>query len=177
LTVPALQQFATELRNKISRKTVVQVLVTISGILRYAEKSGIRSAKVSLKDLSIGTESASLLRPYFTKEQVQKIIAESKEPYRTMFTLTWGTGLRSGELLALTVEDLDFSRRTVSVNKSVDDNTRKIGQTKTQSSTALLPMSSALAFSLENYLNNHWQKKPFCSFLTGRVRNLAGETT
>jgi len=42
------------------------------------------------------------------------------------------TGLRAGELLALTVSDLDFANQTIRVNKSSDDRTREIRQPKTK---------------------------------------------
>jgi integrase len=158
LTIPVLQQFATELRQKCSRKTVVQVLVTISGIQKYAMRQGIKAVVVSLKDLELGRDSAAKPRPFFTKDQAGQIIAAAKEPYRTMFTLDWCTGLRAGELLALTVNDLDFVGRTIQVNKSADDNNRSIGQTKTQKSTALLPLSSALEKVLKTYLEKAWRR-------------------
>jgi len=139
---------------------VVQVLVTISGIQKYTTKQGVRAVVVSLKDLEIGRQGAVARRPYFTKEQVGQIIGLAKEPYQTMFTLAWCTGLRAGEILALTVEDLNFASRTITVNKSADDNNRKIGQTKTETSTALLPMSSVLADVLRTYLKKVWQDNP-----------------
>jgi integrase len=147
-------------RQKVSRKTVVQVLVTISGIQKYAAKQGIRAVVVSLKDLEMGRVGAAARRPFFTKEQVAGIIGAAKEPYQTMFTLAWCTGLRAGEILALTVEDLNFARRTLTVNKSADDNNRKIGRTKTETSTGLLPMSSVLANVLQTYLKEVWQDNP-----------------
>jgi integrase len=157
LTVPALQKLATELRQKVSRKTVVQVLVTISGVQKYTTKHGIRAAVISLKDLEIGRDGLSATRPFFTKEQVGHIIASAREPYQTMFSLAWCTGLRAGELLALTTDDLNFANRTITVNKSADDNNRNIGQTKTDTSTALLPMSSVLANVLQTYLEKVWR--------------------
>jgi integrase len=107
VTISVLQQFATALRQKVSSKTVIQVLVTISGIQKYATKHGVRAVVVSLKDLEIGRHGPTARRPYVTKEQAGRIIGAAKEPYQTMFTLAWGTGLRAGELLALTVDDLD----------------------------------------------------------------------
>src|SRR5439155_25672390 len=50
----------------------------------------------------------------------------------------------AGELLALTVSDLDFDRKTIRVNKSADDRTREVRQPKTKNSIATLPMPSAL---------------------------------
>jgi integrase len=153
-----LQQFATVLRQKVSRKTVVQVLVTISGIQKYASRQGVQAAVTSLRDLEIGRDGTAARRPFFTKEQVSRIVAEAKEPYQTMFTLAWCTGLRAGEILALTVDDLDFTGRSITINKSADDNNRSIGQTKKQSSAALLPMSSVLMTVLQTYLSKVWRK-------------------
>jgi len=68
--------------------------------------------------------------------------------------------MRAGELLALTTEDLDFSRKTISVNKSADDYSREIRQPKTPTSCAILPMPSALESTLKNYLTRHWQPNP-----------------
>ena len=106
-----IQQFATTLRQKVSRKTVVQVLVTISGIQKYALRRGLRATVVSLKDLEIGRDGSAARRPFFTKGQAERIIAESKEPFQTMFILAWCTGLRAGEILALTVDDRSFAFR------------------------------------------------------------------
>ena len=59
------------------------------------------------------------------------------------------TGLRAGELLALTLDDLNFDRKTIRVNKSSDDLTREIRQPKTKCSVATLPMPSALEAVLQ----------------------------
>ena len=64
--------------------------------------------------------------------------------------------MRAGELLALTVNDLDSDPRTIRVCKSADDNTRELRQPKTASSVALLPVPTVLAEILKKYLF-HWQ--------------------
>ena len=63
------------------------------------------------------------MAPFFTRKQVAQIIELAKEPYRTLYILAWGTGMRAGEILALTVSDLDFERKTIRVNKAADDRT------------------------------------------------------
>ena len=128
LDVSALQQFATDLRKVLSRKSVVHVLVTVFGILDYAGRCGTLISKVSLGDLELGTSTNEPETAFFTLDQATRIIEASPEPYKTMFAIAWSTGLRAGELLALTVDDLDFQRKTIRVNKSSDDNTREIRQ-------------------------------------------------
>ena len=155
LNVSALQQFATELRKSLSRKTVINILSSVFVILDYAKRCGTVVSSVSFKDIELGSATTQQAA-FFTREQASKIIAESEEPYKTMFAVAWATGLRAGELLALNVADLNFNQRTIRVSKSSDDNTRVIRQPKTPKSIASLPMPSALEDMLRNYLKHHW---------------------
>ena len=159
LDVPTMQQFATDLKGTLSRKTIINVLGSIFAILKYAEKCGMRVSKVGFKDLTLGAASKSQ-RPFFTREQTAAIINAASEPYKTLFAVAWMTGCRAGEILALTTTDLDFDRRTISVSKSADDNTRQSRQPKTDSSVATLPMPSALESALRKYLKHHWKPNP-----------------
>ena len=94
-----------------------------------------------------------------------------------MFAVAWSTGLRAGELLALTVADLDFGRETIRVNKASDDNTREIRRPKTKNSVALLPMPSKLAAMLQSYLKYYWTPNPSAFlFRIAGVHTPAGET-
>lgn len=157
LDLAALQQFATDLRTKLSRKTVVNVLGAVFAILDYAERTGTQVAKVRFSDIQLGSQTDRPRAAFFTREQAARIIQESEEPYKTMFAVAWATGLRAGELLALTTADLDFERKTICVNKSADDQNRKVRQPKTKNSSAVLPMPSSLEATLKNYLAHHWQ--------------------
>ncbi len=157
LDVPTMQQFATELQRALSPKTVINVVGTVFSILRYAKKCRMRTADVSFRDLTLRSVEPSE-RPFFTSEETVRIIAAAKDPYKTMFALAATTGLRAGELLALTVPDLDFHRKTIRVSKSADDNTRVIRKPKTKQSNALLPMASNLAAMLRDYLQRHWKE-------------------
>ena len=159
LNVPALQRFATSLQTSLSSKTIINILEAIFAVLRYAKKCGMRTAPVSFSDLTIRDQEVSE-RPYFTSEQVGQIIRIAKEPYKTMFALASVMGARAGELLALTVSDLDFCRKTIRVNKSTDDLTRQVRQPKTRKSVALLPMPSYLEAVLRDFLKHHWKENP-----------------
>lgn len=112
------------------------------------------------RDLELGSEASSAPVPFFTRDQATRIVAEAKEPYKTIFTVAWDTGMRAGEILALNCNDVDFDRKTIRVNKSADDKTREIRQPKTRNSVATLPMSSGLEHALRIYLQHHWQPNP-----------------
>jgi len=157
--IHALQQFATDMRKKVSRHTVVHVWTTMQSIINYAARCGTPVNKVSLKDLELGSAPRPVV-PFFTSTQATQIIEGAKEPFKTLFALAWNSGLRAGELLALTVDDLDFVTKTIRVNKSADDYTRVVRQPKTNGSVAMLPMSSTLAALLQNYLLKQWKSNP-----------------
>ena len=157
IDIRAVQQFAVQLRETLSRKTVINILGAMFAILKHAPRCGIPVSKVSFADVELGTTTNEAPAAYFTRAQAAHIIAASPEPYKTMFTVAWVTGLRAGELLALNVADLDFVRKAIQVNKSADEHTRKIRQPKTKQSTALLPMPSTLEATLRAYLKDHWR--------------------
>ena len=159
LDVLPLQRFATSLQDDLSPKTIINILETIFAVLRYAKKSGMRTSTVSFSDLTV-REPETPEQAFFTSEQVGQIVGAAKEPYKTMFALASVLGARAGELMALTVPDLDFRRKTIRVNKSVDDLTRMVRQPKTKKSVALLPMPSDLEAMLCDYLKNHWKENP-----------------
>ena len=160
LGVDEFQQFATDLRKTVSRKTVLNVLGTVFTILDYAGRCGIRVPSVRFRDIELGSESGSTSVPFFTRDQATRIVAKAKEPHKTIFTVAWNTGMRAGEILTLNYDDLDFERKTIRVNKSADDKTREIRQPKTRKSVATLPMSSGLASVLRDYLRHQWQPNP-----------------
>jgi len=157
MDVHAIQQFATDLRKSLSLKSVVNILGSVFTILAYAEKCGMKVRKVGFADLQLGSDTAPADVPFFTRRQAALIIDAAPEPFKTLFAVAWSTGLRAGEILALTLDDLDFRRRTVRVNKSADDRTREIRQPKTPRSIAVLPMNTALEAKLRDYIQNHWK--------------------
>jgi integrase len=125
--------------------------------VHYAKRCGITVNKVAFADLELGMRGAATVVPFFTREQATQIVEAAKQPHKTLFALAWFTGLRSGELLALTVDDLNFNDHTIRVNKSADDLTQAVRQPKTECSVAMLPMPSELESVLRNYLDSHWQ--------------------
>ncbi len=155
--VHELQQFATDLRKVVSRKTVIHILTTIFAVVDYAGRCGAKVTKVGFSDLELGASNGQTVVPFFTRDEAVAIVDAAKEPFKTLFALAWNTGLRAGEILALTVDDLDFTHKTIRVNKSADDLTRIVRQPKTKCSIAALPMPSTLESVLRNYLMAHWK--------------------
>lgn len=76
--------------------------------------------------------------------------------YQPIITIMLGTGVRVGELLALNWSDIDFAKRTISINKSLaylkDENNHfhfQYTTPKTPSSCRTIPMSHSVEYQLE----------------------------
>jgi integrase len=67
------------------------------------------------------------------------------------------TGLRAGELLGLTVTDIDFDRLMICPRKQADDRTRVLRELKTKKSRTAVPITQETATALRNYLKLRWR--------------------
>lgn len=80
-----------------------------------------------------------------THEQEQRFVAECKRSNQgDLFLLCLYQGLRLGEALALTYNDIDFNKKTITVNKSIDS-MGNITTPKTATSIRTLPLFSRTA--------------------------------
>ena len=138
------QAFATRLVSKVSRKTVVNILGTLSTMLATAKEWGYISESVRLGSLALPEAPLSSGARFFSGEEAKKIIAVAMDPYRTMFaTVAAMAGLRAGEILGLMLEDIDFERKLLHIRRSAYCG--QIQTVKSKSSRAPLPMPDALA--------------------------------
>jgi len=80
----------------------------------------------------------------------QSLISSKRSVSRYMVLTDLLTGLRIGELMALTWEDVDFDKQTISVNKSWDYVNNVSTTTKTQSSNRVIPINSTLSDQLQH---------------------------
>jgi len=157
LTAKRVQAFVTSLSaGKRTRKTIENILLTLSSILSAARTWGYTVPKVSISELSLPQETVSRVRCY-TFEQMQKIVHSADEPLATICFLLSVTGMRIGEALALRAEDLDFRRKQICVRCSTYAG--QIGTPKSKASIADLPMPAALETRLKTYLaSKHYRQ-------------------
>jgi len=106
----------------------------------------------------------------FSDEEVKRIIANLNEHIEMQFLLSLGTGLRVGELLALTKKDIDLKNKVVKINKNLKkikdikkDGSYKykmiVQPPKTKRSKREVPIPSKLIAPLQKYILN--QKKKY----------------
>ncbi len=138
-----------------TKKTVENVLMTLSSILRTAKAWGYACGSLSLADLTMPRDDVRKEQRCFTDEEVGKIIAAAHEPFCTILAVTSVLGLRIGEVLALRVSDIDFKRKIVRVRQSVDAATRDVQAVKSQASSADVPLPSQVEARLRTHLQKH----------------------
>ena len=150
LGVEKQQSFIASVHEKgASRKTVLNILGTLSSILTTARNWGYNCELIDMKKLRLPARGEYCEAPYFTAEQVQRILAVAEEPWRTLFCILAMEGLRAGEALGLQWGDIDTDRRLLHVRRSAWYG--KTQTTKTKGSASVLPIPASLLATLENY--------------------------
>jgi integrase len=157
LTPQAQQNFVTLISQKVSRKTVLNVLGTISSMMRTAKLWGYCTQSVMTGELALPSDELRKPARFFNEEEAQKIITVAPEPYRTMFAIAAMAGLRVGEVLGLQKGDIDFNRRIIHVERSAWHG--QIQTVKSKASREPVAMSEALSVLLDEYLST-WKANP-----------------
>jgi len=135
-----------------SRKTVENVLLTLSSLLRTARAWVYACGDFRFADLTLPRNGVKKEPRCFTDDEVRSIIANASEPLSTIVAVTSVLGLRIGETLALRRSDVDFAKRVIRIRQSVDAATRIPGAVKSKASSADLPMSRELETRLRAHL-------------------------
>ncbi len=100
-----------------------------------------------------------------TREQEQKFINACKQvEYGDYFLLCLYQGLRKGECLAITDQDIDLTNKTLSINKSINDK-NKVDTTKNQQSNRVIPIFDDAIKIFEKYQD-----------IQGRIFNICPKT-
>jgi len=149
------QTFVTRVFEKgVSRKTVLNVLGTLSSILSTARDWGYNCERIDVRKLRLPPRGQQYEAPHFTVEQLQRILAIAEEPWHTLFSILTMDGLRAGEVLGLQWPDIDFDRRLLHVRRSAWYG--NIQTAKTRASEAVLPIPERLVAVLKNY-RSQWK--------------------
>ncbi len=87
----------------------------------------------------------------FTKDEIESIIKIASIKFRNFFIISIFTGIRTGELIALEWEDIDFENKEIKINKT--HNRGRTGQPKTKSSNRNIDMLPIV----ERYLKEQYK--------------------
>lgn len=146
ITAEAVQAFVSRIRQQVSDKTVWNVVTTLRAMWRTCMDWGYTSERIF--------DHVQLRRPqetdarFFTVDEVRRILAASEEPYHSFYLLAAETGMRAGELCALSFSDIDFLTNTVTARRSVWHGNFTDTKTRRQRRFAISPGLAAKIQSL-----------------------------
>jgi integrase len=165
----AQQIFVTKLtRANLSRKTTLNVMSTLSSILSTAKTWGYVCEPVRYESLVHPCEEIETEARFFTLDQLGKILAAAREPYKTMFMVLAMTAMRAGEMLGLQWGDIDLGNRCIHIRRSAWYG--RVQTVKNKTSEATIPLPAALAVSLAAYKET-WKPNPHgFLFVTRNIR-------
>ncbi len=108
-------------------------------------------------------------------EQKQLINAIQNDKYKNIYTIAMFSGMRIGEILALTPDDIDFKNNEIHITRSLtrDKNSNVIlgKSTKTYNSKRNIPITSLFKTELEDAIKN-MQPNPYNLIFTTRNQTL-----
>jgi len=141
----------------VSRKSVLNVLGTLSSILTTARDWGYNCEHIDVRKLRLPPRGERYEAPHFTIDQLQRILAIAEEPWHTLFCILTMDGLRAGEVLGLQWKDIDLERRLLHVRRSAWYG--HVQTTKSKASETVLPIPQPLVTVLEKY-RAQWKPNP-----------------
>jgi integrase len=156
-TAQAQQIFVTRLSQRVSRKTVLNVLGTLGSMLRTAKKWNYNCHSLDRHELALPAKGIRKAVRVYTREELSQIIAIAEQPYKTMFAIAALTGLRAGEVVGLQKANLDLDHRVIQVQRSAWYG--RVQTVKSEASRAPVAMPGALAMLLKEYLAT-WKANP-----------------
>lgn len=152
------QTFITRMFERgVSRKSVLNVLGTLSSILTTARDWGYNCEHIDVRKLRLPPRGERYEAPHFTIDQLQHILAIAEEPWHTLFCILTMDGLRAGEVLGLQWKDIDLDRRLLHVRRSAWYG--HVQTAKSKASETVLPIPQLLVTVLKKY-QTQWKPNP-----------------
>lgn len=147
----------------VGKSTLVNVNKLIKPCIRYAAIQGKIpvdfSASIKLPDNKTKKENTRhKVRPLSHEEQAAFLKEASNSKWYTLFYTVLNTGLRIGEALALTWDDVDLDESFLTVNKAVDKK-KNIISPKTENSVRTVPLPESLVNELKAYRGRQIEKR------------------
>ena len=139
------------------------IINQLSVILNYGVRYyGLSSNPMKIAGNIVGKKAKSL--NFWTKQQFEAFIStfDKKDPYYTFFMILYYTGMRKGELQALTPADIDLSEGSISVNKTVRvvDGIKHIMPPKTPKSERIIVIPGFLCDVIRDYESRFYKIDP-----------------
>jgi integrase len=143
----------------LSQHTLRNISVCLSSILNFAVRfHGLQSNPVKVAK-GMGKASAHL-DFWETKEYKKFRAAIDNDADRLFFSVLFTSGMRVGEFLALTMQDVDFEANKITINKTYNWKLKYTSAPKTETSVRTITMPKSVMIDLKKYLSNFYGDPP-----------------
>lgn len=134
-----------------SAGSIKQAIMILRQVIRTANENGLTNLDMDMKVKYPKTERLESVLSIAEQQQLLSIMEQFNYEYKEMIILFLLTGIRSGELRALTFSKVNFNNKTIKIDKSVTDYYEngkqivKVGQPKTKNSIRVIPLHDMAA--------------------------------
>lgn len=155
IDVKVIRKWENMLISKAYSQTYIKTIYNqVNALFNYAVRYYDLPSNPCSKAGSIGKSHADEMR-FWTPEEFQKFVEtmiDKPESYLAFMTLFW-TGMRLGELLALTPADVDLDKKTISITKSFQrlDGKEIVSEPKTPRSKRIITIPDFLCEFFRDY--------------------------
>jgi len=139
----------------LAPQSVKHLRNALSAIWKHALRTGCYRGMPPTQWLSTPSVPSVTTRTALTAVQARALLAQMREPYRTLALVVMSCGLRIGEALALDWEHVDLDRRVIRIRRNWTHG--EFGTLKTRLSVRDLPLSEESALALEAAESRHVQ--------------------
>lgn len=192
ISVEMIEQWKTEMIKKrmpngkeYSASTINHAMNVLSKYLSYAEKLSMiqmnpcRKVSRYVNHEEIISKSNEE-KNFWENDDFKTFISYVEDQYwNLVFTFLYETGVREGEMFALTWNDVDFNKGTISINKSITSKTHqnryKITTPKNSNSYRTIDLSDSFLKRLKNHYERQKNKDGYNDsyFVFGDIRPLS----
>lgn len=145
-----IQSLVDGLKGVLEPRTVRLVYTVAAMVFRRALNDEI-IGRTPCRDIELPAVEESDVVP-LTAEQVESLADTIDQRYRAMVLTAAGTGLRWSELAGLTVDRVDFLRRTLRVDRQLKRDSAEFAPPKTAKSTRTIPVPQFVIDALAAHL-------------------------
>lgn len=136
-----IKDFTHGLLKTLSPKTVSNILSVLNGIFEIAIEDEVIKDNVC-EHIKLPQHNKDEIEP-FTPDEVEKILESIKEEwFKNFVAIGFYTGMRTGEIMALMANDIDYNNKSIKVRRSI--NRGKVQTPKTKTSIRDVPMFDVL---------------------------------
>lgn len=178
LTSDLLNQFVDNMTQRMSSKTIKDIMGVTKAILKYIERKFDLDLKIDLITIPKATKSEMTV---FSRKQVKKLesfcskFENNKRDYRNFgIVLCLNTGMRIGEICALKWKDIDMKQDIINVKRTLEriyiskNNTVIVeDEPKTKNSIRKIPISKKVKEILKLMHNKEYHGDEY--ILTGKT--------